>query len=208
MAITTFSELKTAVLAWAERTDLTAYDDDFVTLADAQIRRDLAGQSIRVRDMETTTDLTPTSGVVTLPTNFLAMKRVQARTSSPRRLEYKPQDWLDEAYPDGAEGDPSFYTVAGTSLSMFPLTDSDIRITYYAYPTALSDNDPTNWLLTKYPDVYLFAGLVQLELYTGNTEGVAKWLGAYSAALQGLAAAGADEAITAGTTRSSGGYTP
>lgn len=205
MAITTFSTLKTAILAWAERTDLTSYDDDFVNLADARIRKDLAGQSIRLREMETSTDLTPSSGAVSVPSNFLAMKRVQAQTSDKRRLQYQTQDWLDEAYPDGASGVPSFYTIAGSSLYMFPLTTSSIRITYYAYPTALSDDDPTNWLLTKYPDIYLYAGLVELELYTGNTEGVSKWLSAYSAAMEGLAASGADESITPGTSRATAG---
>lgn len=208
MAITSFSTLKTAILTWADRSDLTAVDDDFVNLADARIRKDFAGQSIRVRDMETITDLTPSSGVVTLPTNFLAMKRVLAVTSPVRRLEFRPQNWTDEAYPDGASGNPSFYTVVGSSLYMFPLTTSDIRLTYYAYPTALSDDDPTNWLLTKYPDVYLYAGLVELELYTGNTEGVAKWLAAYQAALEALSNSGADEAVTSGTTRASSGYAP
>lgn len=208
MAIDSFTNLKTALLNWADRTDLTAYDDDFVSLGDARIRKDFAAQSIRVRDMETTTDLTPSSGTVTLPSNFLAMKRVQALTSPKRRLEYKTQDWLDEAYPDGAEGTPSFYTVAGSSLSMFPLTDSDIRLTYYAYPTPLSDNDPTNWLLAKYPDIYLYAALVELELFTGNTEGVAKWLAAYQAGLESLSNAGVDEAITSGTSRTAGGVAP
>lgn len=205
MALDTVSNLKTAIMTWAERTDLSTIMTDVLSLTDARIRKDLAAQSVRVRDMEVVTDLAPSSGVVTLPTNFLAMKRVLALTSPVRRLEYKPQDWLDEAYPDSAEGSPSFYTIVGSSLSMFPVTSSDIRITYYAYPTPLSDDDPTNWLLTKFPDIYLYGGLVELELYTGATENVAKWLAGYRAALDGVSNAGADEAITSGTARSAGG---
>lgn len=213
MALTTFSELKTAVLAWAERSDLTSVASDFVTLCDMRIRKGLAGIGNRPREMETTTDLTPASGVCTLPTDFMAMKRVQARTSSPRRLEYRTLDWLDEAYPDGASGIPAFYTIMGstagtTTLRMFPVTTSGIRITYYAYPAVLSDSNTTNWLLTKYPDVYLYGTLAELEIYAGNDAGAQKWLGAYQAAIQQLADAGFSDSMTPGTGRTSAGYSP
>ncbi len=206
MAITTFAELKTAVQDWAERSDLSSKVPDFVTLADMRIRKALA--SLRLREMETTTDVTPSSGACTLPTDFLAMKRVQSRTSVARRLEYKTQDWLDEAYPDGTEGDPAFYTVTGASLYMYPLTTSDIRLTYYAYPAVLSDSNTTNWLLAKYPDVYLYGTLVELETYAGNDAALQKWLGFFSGAIAGLASAAFASSYTPGTSRSAMGPTP
>lgn len=213
MALDTYANLKTAVLAWSERSDLTSYNTDFVTLCEMRIRTELAEQGKRPREMETTTDLTPTAGVCTLPTDFMAMKRVQARTSSPRRLEYRTLDWLDEAYPDGASGDPSFYTVMGTTagtstLRMFPLTTSNIRVTYYAYPAVLSDANTTNWLLTKYPNVYLYGTLLELEIFAGNDAGAQKWLGFFKGAVQGIANGALDDAITPGTGRTSTGYHP
>lgn len=213
MTITLFSELKTAALDWSERSDLSSKASDFVMLCDRRIRKGLAALSSRPRETEVTTDLTPASGVCTLPTDYMAMKRVQARTSPARRLTYQTQDWLDEAFPDGATGLPAFYTVvgstAGTStLRMYPLTDSDIRITYYAYPAALSDDNTSNWLLAKYPDVYLYGTLVELEIYAGNDAGAQKWLGFFQGAMQGLADAGFSDSLTPGTARSASGYAP
>lgn len=213
MSITSFAELKTAVLAWSERGDLSSYGSDFVTLCDVRIRKALAGLPSRPREMETTTDLTPSSGVCTIPTDYMAMKRVQARTSAPRRLEYRTLDWLDEAYPDGAEGTPAFYTIMGstagtTTLLMFPLTTSSIRITYYAYPAVLSDGNTSNWLLAKYPDIYLYGTLVELEIFAGNDAGAQKWLGFFQASMQSLADSAFADSITPGTGRTSSGYSP
>jgi len=213
MPFSTFTELKSAALNWAERSDLSSNATDFVSLCDFRIRKALATIATRPREMETTTDLTPSSGVCTLPDDFMAMKRVQARTSAPRRLEYRTLDWLDEAYPDGASGIPAFYTVMGstpgtTTLRMFPLTTSDIRITYYAYPAVLSDSTASNWLLAKYPDVYLYGTLVELEIFAGNDAGAQKWLGFFQGAIQALADSGFADSLTPGTGRTASGYSP
>lgn len=207
MSLANYTDLQAALLTWSERSDLTSYTADFVQLSESRLRKAFAKQDIRLREMETTTTLTPSSGAVTIPSDYLAMKRVQAVTSPIRRLEYKTSDWLDEAYPDSAEGDPSFYTVIGSSLYMFPLTTSDIKITYYAFPAALSSSS-TNWLLTKYPDTYLFAGLVELATFAQDEEGVPRWAALLAAAMEQLGAAFKDQAITSGTTRTANGPAP
>ena len=201
MAITNFSELGTAIQAWAERQDLSSQVTDFITLTDMRIRSRMVESNMRLREMETTADVTPSSGVCTLPTDFMAMIRVQARTSAPRRLEYKPQDWLDETYPDSASGNPSFYSIIGGSLRMYPLTTSDIRMTYWAYPAVLSVGNTTNWLLTKYPNVYLYGGLLELELYALNDEGAQRWLQAFSVAMDSIGKSNTFDSFTSGTTK-------
>lgn len=201
MSITTFAELKTAIENWEERTDFSAREDEFVALAEADIRRELARHNLRLREQETRTDVTPSSGTVTLPSDFQAMKTVQVRTSSPRRLEYKTMEWLNEAYPDGASGNPSFYGIVGGTLYMFPLSTSDMRLEYYAYPTALSGSTSANWLLTKYPDVYLYASLKQVKIYDMNEAGVARYDALFKGALASLSAAGFGAEMTPGTGR-------
>ena len=201
MAITTYAELQTAIGDWAERTDLSSQHTTFISLAESRIKKTFASAGLRLRESETRSDLTPTSGVCTLPSDYAAMKKVQARTSAPRRLEFKTMDWLDEAYPDGASGDPSFYTILGGSLYMFPLTTSDIRIDYYAHVPALSVSATTNWLLTKYPDVYLFASLIELATYAQDEAGKARWGSDYANAIEGLKGAAFAADITPGTSR-------
>lgn len=187
MAFLTFADLKTNITNWSDRPDIgDATVTDFVTLADMRIRKDLSRHEIRLREMETTSDLTVTSGVATLPTDFMAMQSVQARASNPTRLEYKPRAWLNEAYPDGDSGTPAYYTIENTSLYMFPLTTSDIRIVYWAYPAVLSDSNTSNWLLLKYPDIYLHAGLLELRIYEENDEAMKRETALLGAAFDGL----------------------
>lgn len=202
MSITNFSELQTSILGWAERQDLSSLSTDFISLADSRIKKKFGATEMRLREMETTTDLTPSSGACTIPSDYIAMKRVQARTSPPRRLEYKPPDWLDEAYPSGAAGPPAYYTVEGGSLRMYPLTTSDIRIVYWGAPAALTSLNTTNWLITKYPDIYLFAGLIELELYAQNDTGAQRWLTAFDTAVNDLKESRKSDSMTSGTSRS------
>lgn len=208
MSLDTFAALKTEALDFAERSDLSSKADTFVTLCDMRIRKALAASALRLREMETTTDLTPTDGVCALPTDFMAMKRVTAQSDPTRRLEYKTQDWLDAAFPDGSSDDPIYFTITGASLATYPLSTSDIRITYFAYPPILSDSNTVNWLLTKYPDVYLYGTLVELASYIGDDASVQKWLGFFQGAVQGLSSAAFGAMITSGTARSTAGYHP
>jgi hypothetical protein len=139
--------------------------------------------------------------VCTLPSDFIAAKRVRALTSPARRLEYKSADWIDEAYPSGASAPPSFFTIEGGSLTMAPVTASNVRLVYWAAPAALTALNLTNWLITKYPDIYLYSGLIELELYAQNDEGAQRWATAFDAAVESLKKGSKGTTITAGTSR-------
>lgn len=194
MALSTFSDLKSAMQDWSERSDLSGKMNDFVTLAEARIRKDLIRAEIRVREAVTSDTLTPSSGVCTLPTRFMAMKTVQCQASDPTILTYKPMTWLREAYPDGTSGTPAYYGIVGSSLYMFPLTSSDIAIDFWEYPEPLSDSNTSNWLLTNYPDVYLWAGLTEIAFFGQDEELEGKYIKLLTAAVDGLRGAsfGAD----------------
>lgn len=206
MAITTYAQLQTAIQAWSERTDLASYVTDFITLTESRIKKSFG--KVRLRPMETIDDLTPAAGICTLPTDFLAMKTVRALTSPTRRLEYATEDWMEEAYPSTEAGVPGFYTVVGSSLTMKPATSSDIRITYWATPPALSDAATTNWLLTAHPEIYLYGGLLELETFAENDEGIAKWGTLFVGAVQSLEGMEVSDAITSGTARRATSQTP
>ena len=81
MAITTYSELQTAVSNWLHRSDLTSYIPDFITLAETRIYRE-----VRARDMETAFSDTIASGAVALPTSYIDLKHAYISRS--------PTNWL------------------------------------------------------------------------------------------------------------------
>lgn len=163
MSISTFSELKTAIAAWRHRTDLTSVLNDFVALAESKFNRKL-----RTRQQETDFSGTPTNFEITLPTDFLAFRRVW-RTEDSQDLIVRP---LDQIRLNQVAG----YTTA-YALGDVMVTDGSSQLTgvYFAKIPALSDSNTTNWLLTAYPDVYLAAGLAEASFYVKDVEAAAMW---------------------------------
>jgi hypothetical protein len=156
MSISTYAELKTAVAAWLDRSDLDAYLDDFIRLGEVYLMQGGAYcEPLRVRDMEGKATLSPTSNVYTLPSDFLSAKSVTALTSPRRPLEFISPAGADSYYPTRMANDPNHYMFIGNEVTVLPYTSSDIEIVYYKTLEGLSDSNTTNWLLDKNPDLYL-----------------------------------------------------
>ena len=153
MALGTYSDLSTAITSWMEgRADIAAQFDDFLLLAESDINR-----LLRVREMETSTSLTPDSdGKATLPSGYLEWRAV-IWTGSPRR-ELKLIDPMQAEHLYGyRESDtPNHFTVSGSTLQVFPVSTTAISLMYYTAVPALTSSATTNWLLTKAPNVYVF----------------------------------------------------
>lgn len=168
MAITTYAELKAAFAAdgWFLGRDLSTQVDEFIDLSEAYFN-----MKLRCREMETSTDLTPTSNVCTLPNDYLEYKRVVELASIRRRLKYITEDAADEVYPSRESGLACHFMIVGSSLTALPLSSNDIELTYYQKIPALSDANTTNWLLTAHPGLYLHACRMYAAEFTGNENG-------------------------------------
>lgn len=187
MAIGTFSELKTAVAAWSDSSDVTAYLGDFVTLATSMLNTGMDNvPAVRSMEMETVTSLTPTSGACTLPTDYLQYRRVVEVASVRRDLEYLTPIQADVMYPAGDSGSSSFFTIVGSSLKVYPVTTNPIELTYYAAIPDLSDSNTTNWLLTKHPNLYLHACLMQLAIMRRDDDLLARSTQLVAALVNGI----------------------
>lgn len=157
MAITTFAELKAAATDWLARDDAASYGDDAVLMAEGYFNRRL-----RHRKMVTKEDLTPTSGVCSLPDDYLKYRRVVEKAALRRPLEHISDDGADELYPSRVSGPACHFAIIGDTLETYPLATNDIELTYYQEIPALSESNSSNWLLAKAPNLYLRATQVQL----------------------------------------------
>ena len=164
MSISTYSELKTAVANWLHRSDLTAHIPDFITLAEAQLSADITS-----RAMEARTTLTCTAGDawVTLPSDMIEMRRllVNRPDGTVLPLRYVTPDEITNDFALQESGLPVVFTVIGSQaqLARTPDTDYTLELSYIQKIPALSDANPTNWLLTKFPNVYLHGALMQAQ---------------------------------------------
>ena len=115
----------------------------------------ILNMKLRCREMETTTDLSPTSGVFTLPTDYAWWKEVVELNTQRQPLIYIAKEKADKLYPTRPSGVPFHFSITGTSLRAYPTTSNDIELTYYQRLDLATD--VTNWLLSRYPIVYLTA---------------------------------------------------
>lgn len=170
MSITTYAQLQTAIESWLDRTDLTATIPDFITLFEA-----VANRRLRVRQMETSTTLTPASGSATLPTDYLQWRRVTWTGSVRVELEYVHPSYLQGLYPDTPADVPRVFTIEGSTLKVRPTSTTDLEFDYWQKIPVLSVSNTTNWLLTAHPDLYLFGSLVEAQMFTVDPDQAAIW---------------------------------
>lgn len=174
MSISTYAELQTAVGNWLNRSDLSAYIPDFIMFGENRIYREL-----RLRCMETSLSGTTSSGVLTIPTDYLELKHSEVVVNSVYYpLERITAEEIYQSFPKRSSDSRPYYisTDSGNFIfGPFPDTDYTISGTYYKRLTALSNVNTTNWFTSYAPDLLLVASLVAAEPYLQNDERVGLW---------------------------------
>ena len=177
MAITTYSELKTAVADWLNRDDLSSAIGNFISLAEAQFNR-----TIRHRKMVVRSDATLDTPYFAVPADWLENIRFQLNTNPVTPLLFAtPEQALENSQVYSTANQPLFYTMVGEQFQVVPApnTSYDAELLYYGKIPSLSDAAPTNWLLTESPDLYLYGTLVQSAPYLKEDERITVWAGLY-----------------------------
>ena len=77
-------------------------------------------------------------------------------------------------------------TLIGERLYFGPTRDSSYAIVwaYYAKPTALSDSNTSNAILTNHPDLYLYASLIESAPFLMQAERLGTWAELYKEAVR------------------------
>lgn len=185
MALATFSDLQTAIANWTHRSDLSSITGDLITLAEARINGDL---DARFQDSTTTLSTVAGTETVALPTDVINIRSVFVDSAQQVTLKYVTPDQFRTLYPYDTSGVPNVYTVIGSNLYLAPVPDGvySLPITYKARVPALSVSSPTNWLLTTYPNVYLYASLLECAPYIKDDARLQTWKAAYDLAIESV----------------------
>jgi len=164
MAIDTFDELKTAVANWLGRSDLTARIPEFIELAEARLSREV---ETREQEKRATASTTGDDAYIALPTDMREIRSVQLNTSPRTVLRYMTPAQIEKEFPSNRTGKPLSYSVIGKELKLAPTPDSTYtaEIIYTAGVEALSASNTNNWVLTRYPDAYLYGTLAAASIY-------------------------------------------
>jgi hypothetical protein len=182
----TYAGLKASIADFLGRGDLAAAIPDFIILAEAQMARRFAAAAAAglpvPRRLVVRADTTLAAGAefVGVPGRFIGPRTFILQTDPVRELSYLSPETFTAAKKKLAfdTGDlPQYYTVIGEELQVMPAPPvaAAAEMTYLAAPMPLSVSNPENWVLSNYPDIYLYGALVQSAPYLDADERLSTW---------------------------------
>lgn len=191
MPLANLSDLRSAIADFGTgRTDLAqSVIDNFITLAENDIEHGTYGDGggavtppLRVRQMEVRTTLTLVGEYTNLPTDFLQMREVSWSSQGNKPpLKFMTPEAFDSTYSTSLAGPAKSWTVVGTQLRVGPGAGAGtdvLNLSYYGSIPALVDSG-SNWLMTSYPNAYLYGSLRHLAPYIGAMDFLPVWQSAF-----------------------------
>ncbi|WP_444886706.1 phage adaptor protein [Microbulbifer sp. JMSA008] len=198
MAITNYSELKSAIAGWLEREDLALRIPEFVALAERKIFRRFRTPANERTVLE---DRRADEGAEwLLPTHFLECKRLIVNGVTLTRIT--DTDYYGRP---PQTGQPRFFFRYANRLKVWPAPAEDYRwVLNYWTDMELTDEYPQNTVLPVATDLYLFGALAEAEPYLMNDSRIAMWKAKFEEGLTELNDM-AERAEMAGSASISGG---
>ena len=187
MALTTYTELKTSLANWLNRSDLTTeIGDDFIKLTEADLN-----SKLRVRAMIAQVNITVDAETEALPTDFLQIRNfyiLSGQTKTP--LVYTTPASMDTTSGTSTTGKPTTFTILGDTLRFSPKPDATYTavMNYFKKFPALSSTNATNYILASHPAIYLYGSLFHAANFLGgiNPQQVQTWQQMYATAMERL----------------------
>lgn len=194
--ITDYASLQTELANLIVRTDMTAELPLFVQLAESQMRR-------RFQTADLLPSMTRTTYLLTTDVEFLALPADYAGDETMEVYDPDLERWipLDPVDPNshaillsdrnGVNALPLTYCLLDNRFVFSPIPDAayQVRLTYKAILPALSVSNTTNWVLTNYPDAYLYGAALQSAPQLVEDDRAGTWGQLFTTAVNDIIAA-------------------
>jgi hypothetical protein len=180
--ITDYASLKASAIDWTHRTDLASRAPEFVQLAEKDIFRELS-----LRKIEAKVSGNTTSDTIAIPAESGSLDRLELEANGRKYT-------IDYTSPNGITtltvgvNLPCRFTVEEGAIRLLPQPAAEYTYTLFFVPllSALSDSNPTNWLLTNHPDVYQWGTCLQIAIWSGDAEDKATFEPLYRTAIDSV----------------------
>ncbi|PDT84152.1 hypothetical protein [Sinorhizobium sp. BJ1] len=156
MTISDYASLLVDAGDYSGRDDVAHLFPRFLALAELKLNRVL-----RVADMEKTMTMPLAEGEGTLPADFLEARQVLG--SDHRALRALALQELSGHVTSG--GASIGYAIVGSAIQVRQKGGENLYLTYYAKIPPLTPTAPSNWLIEKAPDVYLYAVVEEIAVW-------------------------------------------
>lgn len=160
MTIATYTDLHAAVQAWVNHAQANARIPDFITLAEGEISADLLVDPMK---LEQSVSFSAGASEIPLPANLIDPEQFRLLGARLPDIVMASREMLAEfaANTRAYDSQRTYGALVGRTLKLFPTQTVDGTVAVYgkcAIPP-LSSDAPTNWLLTSFPNVYLFGAI-------------------------------------------------
>jgi len=178
MAISTYAELKTSIADFLNRDDIDDVIPTFISLAEAGFNRDIRHYSMESRQTASTDER-----FLTRPSDWLETIRMNLVGSGTSTIELMSAHGMQDSRQASSDtaGTPAYYAHVDGNFELFPSPNAsvDVELLYFAKIPALSDSNTSNWLLSQYPDLYLYASLAHTAPYLQEDARIPIWTTLY-----------------------------
>jgi len=185
MALSTYTELKTTIANWLNRSDLTSeISDDFIVLTEADLNAKL-----RIRQMHDQATITINEETESVPTGFLQVRDFYILSNGAKfPMTFISPAQMDAVKASSTTGVPSSYTILGSTFRFAPRPDSTYSgiLNYYKKFDPLTSSNTSNYILADHPAVYLYGSLFHAANFLGGFDPnqVQQWSQMYQTALE------------------------
>lgn len=179
MALDSYSGLVSAIGDWLDRDDLASRAPDFIRLTEVRLNRLLDDP-----DMEVVNTAVAVGETTALPADFGSLVSISDNMGRPLQamgsIEFAGIDRT-------IGGQPRFYVIEDNSINFAPSdATATIRLVYRRTIPPLTEVAPTNWLLERAPDLYLYGALMQAEAFLAEDDRVSGWKASFDEAIAEL----------------------
>lgn len=184
MPLDSYESLQESVANWVMRDDLAPMVPDFIAFAESELNTRLRTSEMLVRSRANILEQ-----YTEKPADWLEAWNIQIVGGAP--LEYATPAAMDRLKADPTpvfDHTPRYFTILGDSIEVYPLPGDpvELEMIYYARIPQLSDDQPTNWLLDRAPQIYLYGALVHTAPFLAEDERVTTWQGQFDRYVQEL----------------------
>lgn len=182
---TTYDQLKQDVVNFLNNMSAEQAVDTFIDLAEANMSRRL-----RHWRMEKRSTAILDTQYSALPSDFYEPIRLSISSGETHRLELASQADMMSRRERGSDvaGRPKYYAITDGSIEVYPTPNAEytLEMVYYSKIIPLDRSNTSNWVLTYYPDAYLYGALLHSAPFLGEDARLQTWSALYEKAINDI----------------------
>jgi hypothetical protein len=174
-----YGALVALIQRYTKRADIDDLIPDWIRFAQLRIDTDC-----RLSQNEWRSVTVPKDEFISLPLDFLELRSIASNYQGGLPVEYMTPGQLEYTGRSLKSGPVQFYTITDGQLQLLPAPQADsvaqLTIFYYAKQAALAENADTTEVLKAFPNLYLYAAMVEAMPFLENRAGAQDWRGMYN----------------------------